>query len=99
MNETKVAANARASGRTASDNELGVIIGQIRKYLSTAFIRAQSLCLVNRLGFLGDGAKAAAERRDLAKRLEVGRRREQQAHYQAHVRGMGLSRVGQTFVA
>ena len=39
---------ARAIGREASENELGVIISHIRKYLSTAFIRAQSLCLEQR---------------------------------------------------
>ena len=69
-----MAAKARSMGREASDNELGVVISQIRKYLSTSFIRAQSLCLLNRLGFLGEGAKAAAGRRNLVKRLEEGRR-------------------------
>ena len=99
MGENKVAVQARATGREASDNELGVIISQIRKYLSTAFIRAQSLCLLNRLCYLGEGAKAAAGRRNLTKRLEVGRRREREAHFQAHIRGLGLSRAGQLFVA
>ena len=97
--ETQVAVKARSMGREASKNELGVVISQVRKYLSTAFIRAQSLCLLNRLGFLGEGAKAAAGRRNLAKRLEEGRRRDRQAHYLAHIRGRGLSREGQTFVA
>ena len=59
--ESQVAAKARSMGREASDNELGVVISQVRKYLSTSFIRAQSLCLLNRLGFLGEGAKAAAQ--------------------------------------
>ena len=98
MGETKVAAKARERGRQASDNELGLVISQIRKYLSTAFVRAQSLCLINRLCFLGEGAKAAAGRRDLARRLEVSRKRDLQAHFQAHIRGQGLSRVGQIFV-
>ena len=62
-------------------------------------MRAQAHCLVNRLGFIGEGAKAAAGRRDLARRLEEGRRRDRQAHFLAHVRGQGLSRVGQLFVA
>ena len=79
--------------------QIGVIIAQIRKFLSTAFVRANSLCLLNRLGFLGDGAKAASERRNLAKRIEFGRRRDRQAHFQAHMRGRGLSRAGQPFVA
>jgi hypothetical protein len=60
LGETKVTARARARGRQASDNELGVVISQIRKYLSASFIRPQSLCLLNRLFFLGEGAKAAA---------------------------------------
>ena len=94
-----MAAKDRSRGREASDNELGVVISQIRKYLSTSFIRAQSLCLLNRLGFLGEGAKAAAGRRNLAKRLEEGRKRDRQAHYLAHIRGRGLSHEGQTFVA
>ena len=98
LGENKVAVQARAKGREASDNKLGVIITQIRKYLSTAFIRAQSLYLINKLAHLGEGAKAAAGRTHLERRLEVGRKREREAHYQAHIRGLGLSRVGQVFV-
>ena len=98
LGDTKLATRARAMGREGSDNELGVIIGQIRRNLSTAFIRAQNLCLINRLGFLGEGARAAAGRRDLTKRLEERRKREAVAHFEAHVRGRGLSRVDQIFV-
>jgi hypothetical protein len=47
-----------------------VVISQIRKFLSTDFIRSQGLCLLNKLCFLGKGAKEAARRRDLARRLE-----------------------------
>jgi hypothetical protein len=68
------------------------------KYLSTSFIRAQSLCLINRQSFLGEGAQAAARRRSVAKQLEEGRRRERQAHYLAHIRGRGLSHEGQIFI-
>ena len=59
-----------------SDKELGIVVSQVRKYLSTSFVRAQSLCLLNRLCFLGEGAVAAAGRRDLTRRLEEGRRRD-----------------------
>ena len=97
--ETKLAAKARALGRQMSDKELGVIVNQVRKYLSTSFIRAQSLCLINRLSYLGEGAQeAAAGRRIVAKQLEEGRRRDRQATYMAHIRGRGLSREGQIFV-
>ena len=74
--ETKVANKARALGRDMSDKELGIVVSQVRKYLSISFIRAQSLCLLNRLCFLGEGAVAAAGRRDLTRRLEEGRRRD-----------------------
>ena len=47
---------------------------------------------------LGEGAVAAAGRRDLTRRLEEGRRRDRQASYMAHIRGRGLSREGQIFV-
>jgi hypothetical protein len=62
--ETKVANKARALGRDLSDKELGIVVSQVRKYLSISFIRAQSLCLLNSLCFLGEGAVAAAGRRD-----------------------------------
>ena len=81
-----------------SDKELGVIVSQVRKYLSTSFIRAQSLCLINRLCYLGEGAQAAAGRRSVAKQMEESRRRDRQATYMAHIRGRGLSREGQIFV-
>jgi hypothetical protein len=58
----------------------------------------QSLCLLNRLCFLGEGAKAAAGKRDLAKRLETSRKRDLHAHHQAHIQGQGLSRAGLIFV-
>ena len=98
MGETKLAAKARSLGRECSENEYGLIISQIRRYLSTAFVRAQSMCLLNRLCYLGDGAQAAAGRRKDAKRMEEARSRDRQAHYQAHIRGRGLSREGQIFV-
>ena len=41
-------------GREISDKELRSVVAQVRKYLSVTFIRAQSLCLLNSLGFLGE---------------------------------------------
>ena len=81
LGETKVAARARARGRQASDNELGVVISQIRKYLSISFIRAQILCLHNSL-----------------ERFQISRKRDLQAHHQAHIRVQGPSRAGLIFV-
>jgi hypothetical protein len=61
--EATVAKKARALGRDLSDKELGIVVTQMRKYLSTFLIRAKNLCLLNRLCFLG---------RELWQQLERG---------------------------
>ena len=90
--ECRVAARERARGHEASDWELGMVMGQIRRALSLDFVRAQGLCHV------GEGARAAVARRQQAGREEETRRREQSAHYLAHVQGRGLTRAGDIFV-
>ena len=52
-----------------------LFMSQIRRSLSLEFVRAQALCLAGRLGQLGDGARAAANRRAQAGREEEGRQR------------------------
>ena len=71
---------------------------QTRRILFCCFVRSQSLCLLARLGQLGPGARAAAERRVLAQKVEIARKREAQAHWLAHVRGRGLVRKGIIFI-
>ena len=77
--------------RKISYKELGIIVTQVGNFLATSFIRAQSLCLINRLSYLGEGAQAAAGRRIVARQLEEGRRRDRQATYMAHIRGFNLT--------
>ena len=77
---------------------LDLRVGQIRRTLFCAFVRAESLCLLARLGQLGPGARSAAERRGVAQRVEISRRREAQAYWLAHIRGRGLGRAGMVFV-
>ena len=55
------------------------------------------LCLLERLGHLGPGARAAGERRKVVQGLEEVRRRQAQAYQIAH-RNRGLCRVGRAFV-
>ena len=55
---------------------MSIVVTQIKKNLSTTFVKAQSLCIINRLSYVGEGARAAAGRRDLASRVEEGRRRD-----------------------
>ena len=81
LGEQRVLAQARARGRPASDRDLGIITGQIRRVLSTSFIRAQAICIIARTSFLGKGGMAAGERRTLMMRKEDAYRKEQEAHY------------------
>ena len=92
-----MAAKVRARGEEAHDWEQGVAMGEIRRALSLTFVRAEAMCLLARIGVLGGGAKAAAQRR-----LEAGRGKEvgrclEQAHFQAHVRGRGRRRAREVY--
>ena len=98
IGKTMVETRGRERGWEGGAGEMGQVIGQLRRRLSCTFVKAQALCLLSRLGQLGPGAKAAAERRHDAKRAETERRREAQAHWQAHVRGRGPGKVGMLFV-
>ena len=74
------------------------VTGSIRRRLSCTFIRAQALCLISRIGQLGPGSRTAAVRREDALKANTVRRMEAQAHWQAHIKGRGLGRVGMVFV-
>ena len=62
--KSKAAARSGARGWQGSDQELGLIMGEIRRALSLDFVRAQALCLLTRLTNPGDGADCAAKRTD-----------------------------------
>ena len=78
-----MASRERARGQEASDWELSVVTGQIRRTPPLDF---------------GEGARAAVARRQQAGRGEEARRREQTAHYLAHVQGRGVRRAEEIFV-
>ena len=85
----------RAGG--AGPGELGKVMGEVRRAMAVQVVRSQALCLLERLGHLGPGARAAGERRKVVQRIEEVRRRQAQAYHLAH-RNRGLCRVGRAFV-
>ena len=85
---------SRASGRPVSDDLKGLYLHQLRRELSVTAIRAQSACLLSCLGHMSPGARQAAQRRNVAKRLEEVARRDAKAHWEAEVRSRRLLRVG-----
>ena len=64
--ESKVGAMGLRSGREATDEEVGIVVGQLRRSLSTTFVRAQAQCLISRLQCIGKGYTEAAKRRKWA---------------------------------
>ena len=58
---SKVAHIARLEGCHLSESECGLLLHQMRRRLSVAIIRAQSSCLLSRLGHFSPGAKEAAK--------------------------------------
>ena len=50
-------------------------------------VRSQAKCLLERIGHIGQGAAAAAERRQKSMRTEQAARKERQSHYEAYIRG------------
>ena len=94
---SRVASKARARGWESSDGELGKAMGEVRIATSVVVVRSQQLCLLERISFLGPGAKAAAERRALTQRLEERRRRDALVYQLSHI-NRGLTRVGRAFV-
>ena len=87
---------SRAQGWEAGPGALGKVMGEVRRAASVVVVRANALCLLERLAHLGPGARAAAHRRQATLRLEERRRREQQAYTMAHQGGR--LRVGRAFV-
>ena len=60
--ESRVAAMSRAQGWEAGPGQLGKVVGEIRRAMSVTVVRANALCLMERLCQLGPGARAAAQR-------------------------------------
>ena len=75
-----------STGCAISAQERGQIIGQVRRKLSTAFIKASSLCTISRVSNVGEGSQSASRRRQWALREEAAMRRERQANWNAYMR-------------
>ena len=97
--ESRVNLVARRDGRQLSDNEKGVVVGQLRRRLSTAAIRAGSNCLLNRMHQCGQGAQLAAKRREGASWLEEAMKQEREVQWLAKIRGGQLVQKGRFLVS
>ena len=76
--QSKVDSVGKARGRPASDSELSIAVGQVRRRLSVACVRANMNCLITRMSLLGVAAKQAQGRRQAQGWEEERMRREVQ---------------------
>ena len=71
------------------------MIGQIRRVLTTAVVRANASCLLARVNQVGEGAALAGKRRQQTIVEEERMRRERESVWQAVRMGRNLVRRGQ----
>ena len=83
-----------SAGRGGSEKRLGEVVGQIRRRLSLATVKANMACMLSRLSLTGDGASDAGKRRQWQRREEDLMNRERQANWQARISGHSIVRKG-----
>ena len=84
--------------KRSEEAEVAMLTGQVRRLLSLEAVRSQARCLLDRVQGLGDGAAAAARRRQWAEKEEERLGRERQAHLLSLGRGFHALRRGQFFL-
>ena len=79
---------------SGSQNELALIVGQIRRKLSVTAIKAQVRCLLSRLHQVGPGNKQLAKKRQWALTQDENMKRERKANWLARIEGVSTLRKG-----
>ena len=92
--ESKVKAMGLSRGREGTEAELGMLVGQIRRMLSTVNVRAQAQCLLTRMNSIGGGVSPAAKRRKWAAAEDEKMRKERLIHWESRILGRNIVRRG-----
>ena len=94
MAEARMRYQSLQSGKPGSAAELGVIVGQIRRKLSLAAVKAQTECLLAKLHQVGPGTAAMNKRRQWAAQEDERMRREREAQWLRRTEGIYTMRKG-----
>ena len=81
-------------GTPEAEKELGLVTGYLRRRLSTAVVRANVQCLLERMVLVGEGLGQAGKRRQWAQREEERARWDREARWLEKVTGRSLWRGG-----
>ena len=79
--ESRLKSQGLRSGQQRNQQELGVIVGQIRWRLSMAAVKSQVNCLLSRIHQVGPGNAQAARRRDWALQEDDRMQKERSAQW------------------
>jgi hypothetical protein len=89
-------ATGQQKGRFEVDN--GQAQGQLRRWLSTASLRASMACMLDRVHQIGEGAALISKRREETLALEERMEREREAQWVAKIRGRNILRKGHIYI-
>ena len=92
--EEKVKNVTRSGGAPLPEWKLSLILQKYCRRLSVCSIRAQSACLLSRLGQFSEGARLAAQRRATFMSREEASRKDLRIHWEATIRGHRLHKTG-----
>ena len=95
--KTRLKKQGMARGRQGSDQELAIITSQLRRRISSATIRANYTCMLERMTQVREGARRAENRRDWVRVEEERMKKDRQTQWLARVRGVGLINRGRFF--
>ena len=94
MSESRIRSLGLQKGTSEASKELGMVTGYLRRRLSTAIMKANVKCLLERMVMLGEGQGQAGRRRQWARREEERARWDRQAQWLLRVTGRPLARRG-----
>ena len=94
MAESRILSLGLRKGTIEASKELRILTGYLRRRLSTAIMRANVKCLLERLVMVGEGQGQAGKRRQWARREEERARWDRQAQWLMRTTGRPLVRRG-----
>lgn len=92
--ESRLKFQGLKTGKPRSKQELGIIVGQIRRRLSSAAIKAQVECLLSKIHQVGPGNAQLAKKREWAVMEDERMRRERGAQWLLKYEGVQTLRKG-----
>ena len=94
FSKSRLRSQGLRKGSPEAEKELGLVTGYLRRRLSTAVIKANVQCLLERTVMVGEGIGQAGKRRQWARQEEERARLDREAQWLERVTGRSLWRGG-----